>query len=315
MTRDVFLILNPGVMTTVQDRGRFGYRKYGIPVSGALDTFSFMASNRLVGNDDDTPVLELTFKGPEFEVLADCVIALAGAQMTLRVNGDDKPLWTSVQLAKGDVVRVGQAVRGLRGYLAVGGGICVDSVMGSASTFVPANIGGYKGRGLVAGDILQAHESDRSFRPVMIRPEYRPGLESRITVRAVPGPQEDFFESDGDALFSTEYICGPKSDRMGIRLQGPKMEFRDANRMTIISEPTLKGCVQTPPDGQPIILLVEQTMGGYAKIATVINPDLDLLAQLKPGDAVRFEKITIENALRAHRLHKASVQAINPSFV
>ncbi len=315
MIKDVFLILYPGVMTTVQDRGRFGYRKYGVPVSGALDIFSFMAANRLVGNDDDTPALELTFNGPEFKVLADCLVALAGAQMTLRVNGDDKPLWTSVQLGKGDIVRVGQAVRGVRCYLAVRGGICADSVMGSASTFVPANIGGHGGRGLVAGDILRVHVNDRSFKPFTIRPEYRPRLESRVKLRAIPGPQEDFFEKDGDALFSTEYICGPKSDRMGIRLQGPKLEFRDSNRTTIISEPTLKGCVQTPPDGQPIILLVEQTMGGYAKIATVINPDLDLLAQLKPGDAVRFEKITIENAHRAHRLHKASFQAIHPSFV
>ncbi len=315
MNRDVFLILDPGVMSTVQDKGRYGYRKYGIPVSGALDAFSFMAANRLVGNDDEEPGLEMTFNGPTIKVLSDCVIALTGAQMALRVNGEARPAWACVQLRKSDVLQVGQAIRGIRGYLAVGGGICAEPVMGSASTFVAANIGGHNGRALVKGDILRVHETDRPFQPVILRPEFRPNPESRVRLRAIPGPQHGFFKDDGAAFFSTEYICGPKSDRMGIRLQGPKMEFRDSNRKTIISEPSLAGCVQLPPDGQPIILLVEQTMGGYAKIATVITPDLDLLAQLKPGDAAYFEKITIENAHSAYRLHKAKFQTIQPSLI
>lgn len=315
MCRDVFEVLDPGPMSTIQDSGRLGYRKYGIPVSGALDAFSSIMANRLVGNDDGAPTLEMTFYGPRIKIISDCVIALTGAQMALRVNGEVRPAWASVQLRKNDVLKVGQATRGIRGYLAVMGGICAEPVMDSASTFVAANIGGYNGRAIMTGDVLRSRATERLFQRLVLAEKFRPALESRVKLRAAPGPQDDFFTEDGAAFFSTEYVCGARSDRMGIRLQGQKMEFRNPDRMTIVSEPVLAGCVQTPPDGMPIILLVEQTMGGYAKIATVITPDLDLVAQVKPGDAVSFQKIAIADAHVAHRLHKARLRSIHPSFL
>ena len=302
-------------MSTIQDRGRFGYRKYGIPVSGALDAFSFVMANRLVGNSDDAPTLEMTFYGPKIRVISDCVIALTGAQMALRVNGEPRPAWASVELGKNDVLQVGPASMGMRGYLAVGGGICVEQVMGSASTFVAAKIGGHNGRAIMKGDVLRSRVTEKPFQRLALAEEFRPALDGRVSLRAVPGPQEDFFTDNGAAFFSTEYVCSPRSDRMGIRLEGQKIEFRNANRKTIVSEPSLAGCVQAPPDGMPIILLVEQTMGGYAKIATVITPDLDLVAQIKPGDCVSFEKITIDDAHAAHRFYKARISSVHPSSV
>ncbi len=311
MKREVFLVVSPGPMTTVQDQGRFGFAKYGVPVSGALDTFAYAAANWLVGNDDSAATLEMTYIGPKLEVLCDCLVAVTGARMSFRVNGVEKPLWSTVRVRYGDMINIGPALKGLRSYLGVSGGICVEKVMGSRSTFAGARLGGYRGRALERGDRLEANESAIDMHPLMLSPELWPKLENKVTLRSISGPQEDYFRNADTTFFSSEYVCGPKADRMGIRLDGPRICFRDENRTTIISEPHLTGCVQVPPEGKPIILLVEQTVGGYAKIASVITADLDLLAQLKPGDSVNFEKVCLEEAHEALMAYRKKIHSID----
>lgn len=312
MAENVFQIIDPGPLTTIQDRGRFGFRKYGIPVSGALDSFSSLVANRLVGNSDDAPVLEMTFKGPTMSALADCMIAVTGAQMALRVNGDKRPLWTSICVKKGDVVQVATAAKGMRGYLAVRGGIFRRPVMGSCSTYIAARLGGIEGRSLDGGDFIQALRCPTHPVSFTLDEEFRPNLGDTVSLKAIAGPQDDYFVGNAETLFSSEYISSARSDRMGCRLTGPKVTFRDHSKVTIISEPSLSGCIQIPPDGQPIILLVEQTVGGYAKIATIISPDIDKVAQLRPGDRVMFAESTLADAehFRTDRLNR--LRSIRP---
>lgn len=310
MLKEIFEILQPGPMTTIQDRGRFGFRKFGVPVSGSLDGFSSVIANRLLGNRDDAPVLEMTFMGPKVSVLSDCVISVTGAQMPLKVNGIEKPSWATVSLEKGDMVHFGAAVKGLRAYLAVDGGIWCPQVMGSSSTFVAAGLGGMNGRRLLSGDRLLSSGQTNGVRLRMLDRKYRPEKCGELELRSLPGPQDDFFDNVLGTFFSSEYTVTWKADRMGCRLNGSVITFRDQSRPTIISEPSLPGCVQVPPDGQPIILLVEQTIGGYAKIATVISADLDLVAQARPGDAIRFIRVNHSQAVNALRERKSMLESI-----
>lgn len=310
MLRDIFYILDPGPMTTVQDRGRYGFRKFGVPVSGALDTFSSAVANRLLGNKTDQPLLEMTFRGPRMSALDDCVIALTGALMPFSVNGVEKPQWASVRVRKGDIVNFGVTVKGVRAYLAVSGGIWSPEVMGSSSTFVAARLGGTNGRPLIAGDFVQSSSEIHSVKMTVLDEKLRPRLDNKAILRAVPGPQDDFFDEGLETFFSSEFVLSDKADRMGIRLQGPAIKFRNQSRMTIISEPNLPGCVQVPPDGQPIILLVEQTVGGYAKIAAIITSDLDLVAQLRPGDKVLFNKISLSQAHKVFQENQVKLQSL-----
>ncbi len=310
MVKEILEILQPGPMTTIQDRGRFGFRKFGVPVSGALDGFSSVIANRLTGARDDAPVLEMTLSGPKMAVLSDCVISVTGAQMPLKVNGIEKPLWATVSLARGDIVQFGVAVKGLRAYLAVGGGIWCPRAMGSSSTFAAAGLGGMNGRRLLGGDRLLSSEPTNGVRSRMLDRKFRPELCGELKLRSLPGPQDDFFNDGLETFFSAEYTVTGKTDRMGCRLDGSVVTFRDQSRLTIISEPSLPGCVQVPPDGQPIILLVEQTVGGYAKIATVISADLDLVAQARPGDRIRFTRVSHLQAVNALRERKSMLESI-----
>jgi antagonist of KipI len=297
---EVFSILEPGAFTTVQDGGRYGYQQFGIPVSGALDVFSYLAANVLVGNDDNAAVLEITFSGPKLEVLSDTIVAVTGAQVPVLVNGEPRPSWTSFEVRRGDVLSVRAVRKGVRAYLAVRGGISVPVIMGSRSTYTAGKIGGCSGRPLAKGDTLQS-ESINGGRGLLSLPEeLQPSLLDEITLRALPGPQDDYFDSGLNVFFDSEFTVTSKADRMGYRLEGPVIELKEGVPRSIISEPSLSGAVQIPPDGQPIILLVEQTVGGYAKIATIITPDLNLVAQAKPGNRIRFKRVDV---IEAHRLH------------
>lgn len=309
---DAVKIITPGSYTTVQDRGRYGFQNMGIPVSGALDRFSFEVANLLVGNPDNSPALELTVMGISFEVLKEMDIALTGAGMVMDVNKQPKRQWRSVRVAPGDIVTIGLVTEGCRGYLAFGGGLDLPSVMGSCATYVAGSIGGVAGRPLKAGDILRVRgvgclEESRIL-PDSDQPRYR----QELIVRAVPGPQDHYFDTGLDTFFSTDYVLTPEANRMGCRLAGEKIEPKPGMPGSILSEPCVPGSVQVPPNGQPIILLNEQTVGGYAKIATIISSDLWMVAQAKPGDTVRFEKIGVDmarelalkNAARMNRLRR-----------
>jgi biotin-dependent carboxylase-like uncharacterized protein len=307
---EVFAILEPGAFTTVQDGGRYGYQQFGIPVSGALDMFSYLAANVLVGNSDDAAVLEITFTGPKMEVLSDVIVAVTGADIPVLVNDAPRPTWTSFEVRRGDVLSVRAARKGVRAYLAVGGGISVPVIMGSRSTYTAGKIGGFSGRSLAKGDTLHSVAISGTRRLVSLPEELKPSLPDEITLRALPGPQDDYFDSGLDAFFSSEFTVSSKADRMGYRLEGPQIELKQGVPRSIISEPSLPGAVQIPADGQPIILLVEQTVGGYAKIATVVTPDLNLVAQAKPGNRIRFECVDVAEVHRLYADYRSLLERI-----
>jgi biotin-dependent carboxylase-like uncharacterized protein len=301
---EAFKVLEPGPFTTIQDNGRYGYQQFGIPVSGALDTFAYAAANELVGNPEGAAALEITFMGPRLEVLADALVAVTGAELPLFVNDQPQALWTSFRVRRGDVINLRTTVNGVRAYVAVAGGLVVPKIMGSYSTYTAGKIGGLDGRPLAKGDILQGGAPGSPDRIASLPEDSRPGFSSEITLRALLGPQDDYFDSAIDVLFSSEFTVTSKADRMGYRLEGPKIELKEGVPRSIISEPSLSGGVQIPGDGQPIILLVEQTASGYAKIATIVTADLDIVAQARPGDKVRFARVDLAEANRLHREYR-----------
>ena len=297
---EVFKVLDPGPLTTVQDLGRYRYQRYGVPLSGVLDKFSYRVANWLVGNEEGAAALEITFMRLKVEVLSHTQVAVCGAEIPFKVNQEKGQPWTSFEVGPGDVISFKQAKTGLRAYLAVAGGIDVPMVMGSQSTYVGAGLGGFEGRALAKDDVIHRGHQPLLQRVRRLADTLRPPFERDITLRALPGPQDDYFDEGLDVFFTNEFTVSGKADRMGYRLEGPTIALKEGVARSIISEPSLPGGVQIPADGQPIILLVEQTVGGYAKVATVITPDLDRVAQARPGDKVRFERIDLENAHRAH---------------
>ena len=302
---ELFSVRNPGSMTTVQDLGRPSFLDRGVPLSGALDPIACRIANLLVGNPEEAAVLEITVMGPALEVLVAADIALTGAEMGMTVNGNSVRGWRTLRVHPGDVIRIPRAVQGCRAYLAVTGGIDVPPVMGSRSTFAKAKIGGVAGRGLIKGDILQRGEGNPLPGPRELPARWIPQYPPRIALRAVPGPQDDLFHEGIDAFFSASYEVTQQTDRMGCRLAGSVVRRDGGAPESIVTEPTMPGNVQVPADGQPIILLVEQTSGGYAKIATVATADLPKAAQIMPGNLVRFERVTLETA---HRLYREQLQ-------
>ena len=298
---DIFRVILPGSFTTVQDRGRYSFIDRGVPPSGALDLFAAGIANRLVGNPGGAAVLEVTMMGPVLEVLGQADVAITGADMAMTINREPVPGWLSIRVKEGNLIRLRQAKSGCRAYLAVTGGIDVPVVMGSRSTFVKAKIGGIEGRPLKKGDVLARVPGKPLEKPRRLPAGFIPAYSPEVVVRAVAGPQDEVFASGLETFFSSVYEVTAEADRMGYRLQGPPVHHDKGFPQSIISEPTAPGSVQLPADGQPIILLVEQTTGGYTKIATVISTDLSKIAQAMPGSRVRFQKVTLEEAHRIYR--------------
>jgi biotin-dependent carboxylase-like uncharacterized protein len=292
----VFTVLTPGGYTTIQDEGRYGYQQMGIPASGVLDAFAFHCANLLAANPENSAVMEITVMGPRLDILAPVDLAVTGADIKMTLNDQPVPTWTSFSVKPGDVLDIQQVKSGCRAYLAVSGGIDVPAVMGSRSTYVGANIGGYEGRALKAGDVIKCGQGKRPDRPRQMPVDLIPAYPPELTIRAIPGPQDDFFTEGLEVLFQSDFMVSTKADRMGYRLQGPKIKIREGMPKSIISEPTMPGGVQIPADEQPIILMVEQTVGGYAKIVTVISVDLPRVAQATPGDTIHFERVSLETA-------------------
>jgi antagonist of KipI len=295
----VFEVLEPGILTTVQDLGRYGFSQFGVPPSGALDTFSFRAGNLLVGNGEGEACLETTLLGLKIKALKEIVISITGGNLCPTLNEEPLAMWKTHLLVEGDVIRFKRVRAGCRAYLAVSGGFVVPKVMGSFSTYLSGNFGGLEGRKLRRGDILYALN--------LFPPLNKLGLqfpmdrisspEKRVPLRVIPGPQDDHFTEEGFQTFcSSSYSVTPQCDRMGVRLEGPKIERRPDVEESIISEGLIAGAIQVPGDGKPIIILTELVTGGYTKIATIVSADLPRVAQLKPGDQVRFITISIEEA-------------------
>lgn len=293
---DGIKILNPGGYTTIQDRGRFGFQHLGIPVSGILDNFAFTLANLLVGNSENTAAMEITVLGPSLEIQKEMDIALTGAAMRIAVNEEPQEQWRSIRVKPGDTVSIGQVTSGCRAYLAFNSGICLPEVMGSHATYAGGKIGGFKGRPLQQGDIIETRDTPLLKKELALPSDMIPFYQSQAVARVIPGPQDDYFDAGLHTLFQSDYMVTAKADRMGYRLQGLSIPIKDGMPKSIISEPSVPGSIQIPADEQPIILLVEQTVGGYAKIATVISSDLCVVAQTTPGDTIRFEKVDLDTA-------------------
>jgi antagonist of KipI len=290
-------ILEPGAMTTVQDLGRPGHQRYGIPPSGPVDNLSFIIANQLVGNPDAAAGLECTVLGPRFVAETACAIAVTGAEMPLTVNGGEAPAWTTLHLRAGDVVKLGAARAGVRAHVAFSGGLDVPVVLGSRSTYVRGRLGGLDGRSLRRDDRLALFPAEP---PALrrARASVRPAFGDEPEIRVVLGPQVERFTADGLRTFlGSAYEMLPQSDRMGARLRGPRIAHAAGH--DILSDGIALGSIQVPGDGQPIALLVDrQSTGGYTKIATVCSFDIGRLGQVKPGHRLRFRAVALAEAQR-----------------
>ena len=294
----------PGMFTTVQDLGRWGFQSRGVPTSGALDWYSHRTANRLVGNDAAAATLEVTLTGPQIRFDETVVFAIAGAEF--RVTLDDGPIAMNcaVEAPVGAVLRFGERLRGARAYIAVAGGIDVPDVLGSRSTHVVTNMGGLEGRALRAGDRLEkvsgvsvgTHQSDK-------RPPIRFLPEGGATLRVILVDARLAAQ-----VVSQRFRVSTQSDRMGYRLEGASSV--DALAGGLISSAVPTGAIQVPPAGKPILLMNDHaTTGGYAVAGTVITADLPVAGQLAPGDWVEFEACSVDLASAELRRLEASIGA------
>lgn len=302
------LVRRAGPSTTVQDLGRWGHQRFGVPVSGALDTTALRLANAVVGNPEGMAGLEIRLAGPDLVVEADGVRCALGGAVEAYL-GDDPPIalepWRSFAAHRGQVVRIKRVVEGAVGYLAVAGGFALGPVLGSQSTYTRAALGGLDGRVLGDGDRLPLARARVEPRDELALAE-RPSAEAG-PLRVVLGPQHDAFTDEALATFlDAAFTVGREADRMGIRLDGPRLTHRtDAN---IISDGVATGAIQVPANGQPIVLLADRgTVGGYTKIATVISADLPRTGRLVPGAEVRFASVTLNEAIAARRAAEAEI--------
>ncbi len=302
--------------TTVQDLGRVGYQRYGVPVAGAVDAPALRAANLLVGNAPGAAALECTVAGPiRLRSLRRVLIAITGADLGALIESGDsgrrslRP-WSSCLMEEGDILRFTERRSGARAYLAVVGGIDVPVILGSRATYLPAGLGGYSGRALGPKDVIYT-SSQTSARPKIRWPEERiPDYAQEVTVRVVLGPQDDYFTEKGlGTLLSAEYSVSVSSDRWGVRLEGPRLEHGKANE--IVSDGMMLGAIQVPPDGRPIVMLADRaTAGGYPKIATIISADIPKVGQLMPGDCLRFRSVSLDEAVEALRQARLTEEQI-----
>jgi antagonist of KipI len=297
-------VVKPGLLTTVQDRGRWGSQSFGVSVSGAMDVYSHRLANALAGNDADAATLEVTIAGPELEFDDARTVAVTGAVFDVTVDDRPIPLRSAVEVSAGSIMRFGRRLRGSRAYVAVAGGIATPSVFGSRATHLPSGMGGLDGRALRSGDRLPLGPPPRAFRLVR-RPRISESSaawtlpDGRAALRVLPGPQLDrFLPAAWEALQSSPYNVASDSNRMGYRLVGPSLDT--GRTLDVISDATPTGALQVPASGQPILLMADrQTTGGYPKIASVISADISVAGQLGPGDTITFVACSAQEALAA----------------
>lgn len=320
------VVRKPGMCTTVQDLGRFGYQGSGFTPSGVMDRRAYRIANILVGNPEDSCVLEFALVGPELRFTTNTFIALTGADCSATLNGKPAPRYRVLAVPRGSVLSFGEPRNGVYGYIAIASQLRIEEVMGSRSTNMKSGIGGYNGRKLAHGDYISFMRKNVDYLPYLasrqLDPEDYGGDGTRL--RVVPGPQEDMFSDEGiRSFYGNEFVLTAQCDRMGYRLDGP--EVGTVAGSDIISDGIAFGAVQIPSHGRPIIMLADrQTTGGYAKIATVASVDIPKLVQCRPGDAVMFERISLDQAQDlynetvreygkiAKRVTRPSVETISP---
>ena len=308
-------VLNPGVLTTVQDLGRIGYQQFGVSVSGVMDPRAASIANILVDNEENEAVLECTMLGPQLLFDQANVIAITGGNLSPTIDGKPVDSYRALKVAAGQTLRFGAPKAGCRAYIAFAGGLDIPVVMGSRSTNMKAKIGGLNGRKLEKEDTIgfrDPKETIKNFDNRRMAPEFVPRPE--YTVRVILGPQDDMFTDAGIKTFLSEtYNVTQEFDRMGCRLDGPIIEHKNGG--DIISDGIAFGAIQVPSAGKPIIMLADrQTTGGYTKIATVISADFRILAQLKAGDKIRFEKVSIAAAEEALIAQRAAFKTFHWAF-
>ena len=293
-------VIQPGVLSLLQDRGRFGQHRIGLTNGGPLDPEAFHYCNRLLANDMDCTALEVSFGGARFRALVDTFICVTGSDMPLTVNGAEKPLWTVHPVQAGDEIALDFAAHGCRSYLGVAGGFQIEPSFGSTATVVREHIGGLNGDKLQPGDLLPCPRVSQR-RCLYLPASHQPRYQNMVTVRVIPGYQQaSFSRLQQRRFFSHGYTVSDRCDRMGYRLEGPAIACEIDG---ILSEGICFGAIQIPADGQPIVLLNDrQTIGGYPKIGSALSLDAARLSQLRPGGTVHFAPISPHGAHNALHL-------------
>ena len=296
-----FLVKKSGILSLIQDSGRFGSFNLGLTNGGPLDTTAFYWANRLCGNKINSSVIEITMGGVILIAQVDTVIAVAGAAIPMSINGEQKELWRSYLIKAGDTLSFGYSQIGIRSYLAVKGGFLIPQIFGSSSTVCREGIGGLNGDRIKVNDILPYDKYPLIRKPangddhLQLAEQHRPNYSNNVTLRTIAGYQHNHFSPEQQTLFYTNEYCVSKYyDRMGYRLEGKQITSSIKN---IVSEGICHGAIQIPADGQPIVLLNDrQTVGGYPKIGSVIALDTAKISQLSQGGKVEFKKITMDEA-------------------
>lgn len=300
-------VLHSGLLTTVQDIGRYGYQKYGVIVSGAMDSYSLRLANILVGNKENEATLEITIYGTTLQFEEDTLIAITGGDFLTTIDGTIAPLWRPVLVKKNSILKFHSAIKGSRAYIAFAGGIDIPQMMGSKSTYIRASIGGFEGRALQKGDKLNfgvkstlseallQHLDDKNI-PWSVNFNELINFKQEPIIRVLEGTEFDRFDKESQQTFFQEpYTLTVQSDRMGYRLEGPSLSLSE--KFELLSEGVTFGTIQIPPSGQPIILMADrQTTGGYPKFGQVISADLPSLAQLQPSSTIRFKEVSLKEA-------------------
>jgi len=307
-------VLRPGLLTSIQDLGRYGYQKYGVIVSGSMDSYALRLANLLVGNEQGEAALEMTLVGPWLRLEKDLLMAITGGDLAPTINGEPVPMWRPVYVKGGSLLQFGACKSGCRSYLAIAGGYNIPEVMGSKSTYLRAGFGGFQGRAMEKGDSIELRtpqETSKGLQPSVLKklssqsfvatPWYiekslLPPHSTPSKVRVTAGSQFEYFTAESKKqLFGDIFQVTTQSDRMGCRLAGPALQL--AEPLEMISEAVTIGTIQVPPDGNPILLLADrQTIGGYPKIAQVAMVDVPLVAQIKPGGTIIFQEISLAEA-------------------
>ena len=308
------LVKQPGLLSLLQDSGRFGAHNIGLTTGGPLDREAFDWANRLLGNDADACAIELSFGGLQLEAQVDTYIAVTGAKLPLTVDGQEVDQWTSHKIKAGSIINLGFATEGCRAYVAVAGGLQTPVAFGSRSTVAREKMGGLNGGKLADGDVLDC-QATTQLQTYTLLEEQRPQYPEHVDLRVVLGYQQDLFNNQTKQLFFTStYAMTDRADRMGMRLEGTDVACGSSQ---MLSEGICHGAIQIPADGQPIVLLNDrQTIGGYPKIGSVIARDTARLAQLRPGNTVQFNAIDIHqahniNALAVYRYTNTQLTAID----
>ena len=325
-------IISSGLLSTVQDLGRYGYQKEGVNVSGAMDAFALRVGNLLVGNAEDAAGIEATFLGPRIRFETDQLIAITGGNLSPAINGEAVKMWRPILVTQGSQLDFGAPALGCRAYLAVSGSFDIARVLGSLSTYLRGEFGGLKGRALKAGDCIPCpgptargqalvQHLARGAQPAAWlqarwtpAPQLFPHLEETQTIRAIKGPEYALFEEKSHQDFwQQEFIVTSDSDRMGYRLHGPALSLTRDKEM--VSSAVTFGTIQVPADGHPIALLADhQTTGGYPRLAQVITADFSKLAQVPLGKKIRFQEVSLEEAQYLYIRQEQDIDQIKRSL-